>query len=72
MSEALIEGLTLPVNILAFSLMSLVGTSYYVKGVRIRSCSGPHFPASRLNTERYSVSLRIQFECGIVLQLLVD
>ena len=44
--------------------MSLVGTSYYVKGVRVRSYSGPHFPAFRLNTERYSVSLRIQFECG--------
>ena len=31
-----------------------------VKRVRIRSYSGPHFPALRLNTERYSVSLRIQ------------
>ena len=30
-----------------------------VKCVRIRSYSGPHFPAFRLNTERYSVSLRI-------------
>ena len=26
--------------------------------------SGPHFPAFALNTERYSVSLRIQSECG--------
>ena len=26
--------------------------------------SGPHFPAFGLNTERYSVSLRIQSECG--------
>ena len=25
--------------------------------------SGPYFPAFRLNTERYSVSLRIQSEC---------
>ena len=25
---------------------------------------GPYFPAFRLNTERYSVSLRIQSECG--------
>ena len=25
---------------------------------------GPHFPAFGLNTERYSVSLRIQSECG--------
>ena len=26
--------------------------------------SGPYFPAFRLNTERYFVSLRIQSECG--------
>ena len=26
--------------------------------------SGPYFPAFGLNTERYSVSLRIQSECG--------
>ena len=26
--------------------------------------SGPYFPAFGLNTEKYSVSLRIQFECG--------
>ena len=35
-----------------------------VKSVRIWSYSGPYFPAFRLNTERYEVSLRIQFECG--------
>ena len=35
-----------------------------VKGVRIRSYSGPYFPAFGLNTERYSISLRIQSECG--------
>ena len=34
------------------------------KSVRIRRYSGPHFPAFELNTERYSVSLRIQFESG--------
>ena len=34
-----------------------------VKSVRIRSYSGPYFPAFELNTERYSVSLRIQSEC---------
>ena len=39
-------------------------TSNCVKCVRIRSYSGPHFPAFRLNTERYGVSLRIQSECG--------
>ena len=35
-----------------------------VKSVRIWSYSGPHFPALGLNKERYSVSLRIQSECG--------
>ena len=35
-----------------------------VKSVRIRSYSGPHFPAFRLKTERYFLSLRIQSECG--------
>ena len=33
-----------------------------VKIVRIRSYSGPHFPAFALNTKTYFVSLRIQFE----------
>ena len=37
---------------------------HWVKSVRIRSYSGPHFPEFGLNTERYSVSLRIQSECG--------
>ena len=35
-----------------------------MKSVRIRSNSGPYFSAFGLNAERYSVSLRIQFECG--------
>ena len=35
-----------------------------VKSACIRSYSGLHFPAFGLNTERYSVSLRIQSECG--------
>ena len=34
-----------------------------VKGVRIRSYSSPYFPACGLNTERDSVSLRVQCEC---------
>ena len=34
------------------------------KIVRIRSYSGPYFPAFGLNTERYTVSLRIQSEWG--------
>ena len=33
-----------------------------VESVRIRSFSGPYFPALGLNTERYGVSLRIQSE----------
>ena len=37
---------------------------HYVKSVRIRSYSGPYFPAFALNTERYGVSLCIQSECG--------
>ena len=36
---------------------------HYVKSVRIRNFSGPHFPVFGLNTEEYSVSLRIQSEC---------
>ena len=35
-----------------------------LKSVRIRSYSGTHFPAFGLNSERYSVSLHIQSECG--------
>ena len=35
-----------------------------VKGVHIRSYSGPYFPAFGLITESYGVSLRIQSECG--------
>ena len=35
-----------------------------MKSVHIRSYSGPHFPAFRLNTERYGVSLHIHSECG--------
>ena len=38
--------------------------SHCVKSVRIRRLSDPYFPAFGLNMERYSVSLRIQFECG--------
>ena len=41
--------------------------SFYAHGVKsvcIRNCSGPYFLAFRLNAERYSISFRIQFECG--------
>ena len=41
------------------------------KSVRIRSYSGPHFPALKLNTERYSVSLRIQSEYGKMLTRII-
>ena len=34
-----------------------------MKSVRIRSYSGPHFPAFGVNTGKYSVSLRIHSEC---------
>ena len=35
-----------------------------LKSARIRSYSGPHFPAFGLNAERYLVSLCIQSKCG--------
>ena len=35
-----------------------------MKIVRIWKFSGPYFAAFELNTERYGVSLRIQYECG--------
>ena len=35
-----------------------------VKSVRIRSYSGPYFPAFGLNMGRYRVSLRIQYKWG--------
>ena len=34
------------------------------KSVHIQSYSVPHFPIFGLNTERYRISLRIQYECG--------
>ena len=43
-----------------------MGSEHCVKSVRIRSFSGPYFSTFGLNTERYSVSLRIQSECGKV------
>ena len=35
-----------------------------VQSVRIWSCSGPYFPVFGVNTERYSVSLLVQSQCG--------
>ena len=43
---------------------SWVITFHCVKTVRIRSFSGPYFPAFWLNTKWYGVSLRIQSKCG--------
>ena len=37
---------------------------HYVKSVRIRSFSGPYFPAFGLNMDSYGVSLCIQSKCG--------
>ena len=38
--------------------------NHCVKRDPIRSFTGPHFPAFELNTEIYSVNLRIQSESG--------
>ena len=37
---------------------------HYLKSVRIRSFSGPYFPAFGLDTDRYSVSLHNQSDSG--------
>ena len=42
------------------SVSKFQGHRHWVKSVRIRSYSGPYFPALGLNVERYGVSLRIQ------------
>ena len=42
----------------------VIRSRQYVKSVRIRSFSGPYFPAFGLNTERHSVFLCIQSERG--------
>ena len=47
------------------SIMELLSNNYHcVKSVRSRKFSGPYFPAFGLNTERYSLSLPIQYKCG--------
>ena len=46
------------------SLFQTVAEGHCVERVRIRSYSGPYFPALRLNSEGYSVSLSCQSECG--------
>ena len=48
---------------LVIILMVHFGQSFHcVKSVQIRSFSGPHFPVFGLNTESYSVNLRIQYK----------
>ena len=46
-----------------YNVMTDYEDYHYVKSIRIWSYSGPHFPAFGLNTDRYEVSLRIQFQC---------
>ena len=47
-----------------FRIQFIHGNIHCIKSVHIRSFSGSYFPAFRLNTERYFVSLRIQSKCG--------
>ena len=47
-----------------YRLPNKISVKHCVKGVRIRSYSGPHFPVFGLNTDRYGVSLSIQSKCG--------
>ena len=48
-----------------YSEFSCLSRNFHcVKSVRIRSFSGPYFPAFGLNTEIYGVNLPIQSECG--------
>ena len=47
-----------------YSFDSNLTVSHCVKSVRVRSYSGPYFPAFGMNTDRHSVSLRIQSKCG--------
>ena len=42
---------------------SKMNKMHCVKSVRIWIYSGPHFPEFGVNTEKYSVSFRIQLEC---------
>ena len=51
-------------RLIMISILCLISVQHYVKSVRIRGYSGPHFPIFRLNTKRYGESHRIQSECG--------
>ena len=41
-----------------------IKNKHYMKSGRIMNYSGTYFPTFGLNTERYSVTLCIQSECG--------
>ena len=43
---------------------NFTATLHCVKSVRIRSYSGPHFPAFELNTEKYGVSILFSPNAG--------
>ena len=47
-----------------YSSIGILNILNCVKSVRIRSFSDSHFPAVGLNTEIFSLSFRIQSECG--------
>ena len=47
-----------------FNFFNFFSGLHCLKSVSIWSYPGSHFPAFWLNTERYSVCLRIQSECG--------
>ena len=55
-----LKNLTFPVD----NFNRLINISHCVKSFRIRSYSGPYFPAFGLSTERYFVFLCIQSERG--------
>ena len=52
------------IGVMLISKLRIFLVLHCVKSVRIWSFSGPYFPAYGRNTERYSVALRIQAECG--------
>ena len=58
------EEIRYPISVLPFlwALSACLSTAWKVSKYGV--FSGPYFPAFRLNTKRYVVSLRIQSECG--------
>ena len=67
LTERLFKLLTAIHLLTAFSKISILDVWQIFllrENVRIRSFSGPYFPAFGLNIERFGVSLRIQSQCG--------